>query len=124
MQEIYDSLYDIDAEPIDPLEDYYTAISMATEDAGEGHTTELDSHTLFYLLEIYRITKVGGQNSPYACVEWPGIQIPYAILTLMDNKGLQFTFFYDKREREDHILKLLRAKPGGTRAGFRRLPGE
>ena len=46
MQEIYDKLYDIDAKPIEPLEDYYTAIANATEAAGEGHTAELDSHSL------------------------------------------------------------------------------
>ena len=70
---------------MDPPRDYYTAIATATEAAGEGQTTELDSHTLLYLLEISRITKVGGPNSPYACAEWPGIQIPQAILTLLDN---------------------------------------
>jgi hypothetical protein len=88
LQEIYDRLYDIDAELMELLEDYYTTIATATEAAGEGHTTELDPHTLLYLLEILRITKVGGPISPYACAEWPGIQIPRAILALLDNKGL------------------------------------
>ena len=73
---------------MDPPEDYYTAIAIATEAAGERHTAELDPHTLLYLLEILRITKVGGRNSPYACAEWPRIQIPHGILTLLDNKGL------------------------------------
>jgi hypothetical protein len=87
MQEIYDILCDIDAEPMNPPEDYYTTIATATKAAGKGHTTELDTHTLLYLLEFYRITKVGGPNSPYACAEWPGIQIPQAILTSLDNKS-------------------------------------
>jgi len=54
---------------MDPLEDYYTALATTTEAAGEGHTTEMDSHTLLYLLEIYKITKVGGPNNPYSCAE-------------------------------------------------------
>jgi len=77
---------------MDPPEDYYTATTIATEAAGKGHAAEMDSHTLLYLLEFYRITKIGGSNSSYACADWPGIQIPQAILILLDNKGLQFTF--------------------------------
>ena len=57
------------------LEDYYTAISNATEVAGEGHTTEMDHHDLLYLFEFYKITKIGGANKPYACVEWSRIHI-------------------------------------------------
>ncbi len=52
---------------MDPPEDYYTTMAIATEAAGEGHTSELGSHALLYHLEIYKITKVGGPNSPYAC---------------------------------------------------------
>ena len=69
LHEIYDRLYDIDAEPMDLPEDYYTTIATATEAAGEGHTAEMDPHTLLYLFEYYRITKIGGPNNPYACAE-------------------------------------------------------
>ena len=113
LQEIYDRLYDIDAEPMDPHEDYYTTIATATKAAGEEHTTEMDSHTLLYLLEFYRITKIGGPNNPYACAEWPGIPIPHAILSLLDCKGLQFTFFIDKRESENYILHFYERNPAG-----------
>ena len=89
---------------MDLPEDYYTAIATATEAAGEEHRAEMDSHTLLYLLEFCRITKISMPNNPYACAEWPGIQIPQAILSLLDNKALSFTFLNDKRESEDHIL--------------------
>ena len=75
---------------MDLPEDYSTPIAIITEAAGEGHTTEMDSHTLVYLLEFYRITKIGGPNSPYACAEWPGIQIPQTIFSLLDNKGTKY----------------------------------
>ena len=54
---------------MDLLEDYYTTIASTTEAAGEGHTTEMDPHTLLYLFEYYKITKIGGPNNPYACAE-------------------------------------------------------
>jgi hypothetical protein len=44
---------------MDLPEDYYTAIATTTEAAGEGHTTEMDPHTLLYLFEYCRITKMG-----------------------------------------------------------------
>ena len=85
LREIYDKIIDIDAEPLPIPEDYYTAISNETKTAGEGHTTQMDQHDLIYLFEYYRITKIAGANSPYACVEWrPWIQIPRAIMSLMD----------------------------------------
>jgi len=68
--------YDIDAEPMDLLDEYYTAIAITTEAAGEGNKSEMDPHTLLYLFEYYIITKIGGANNLYACAEWPGIQIP------------------------------------------------
>jgi hypothetical protein len=89
---------------LDIPEDYYTAISNASEATGEGHATNIDHHDLLYLFEYYRITKISGANSLYACAEWPGIHIPPAILSLLDRKGLQFTFFNEKRLGEDHML--------------------
>ena len=97
-------LYDIDAKPMDLSEDYYTTIAIATKATGEGHTSEMDPRTLLYLFEYCRITKIGGANNPYVCVEWPGIQIPQVILSLLNRKGLHFTFFNAKREGEDRTL--------------------
>jgi len=79
---------------------------------------EMDPSTLLYLFEYYLIAKIGGANSRYACEEWPGIQIPQAILSLMDRKGLYFTFFNDKREREDHKLLFYERNPAGRGLDF------
>ena len=64
----------------------------------------MDQHDLLYLFEYHKVTKVGGVSSPYTCAEWPRIQIPQAILSLLDRKGLQFTFFNDKRVAKDYSL--------------------
>ncbi len=52
----------------------------------------MDASHMLYLFEFYKILKIGGIHSPYACIEWQGIQIPQAILSLLDEKGLRFTF--------------------------------
>jgi len=31
---------------------------------------------MLYLLEFFKIVKIGGINNPYAYIEWPSIQIP------------------------------------------------
>jgi hypothetical protein len=54
---------------MDLPEDYYTTIATSTEAVGEGNTAEMYPHALFYLFEYYKITKIGGHNSPYACAE-------------------------------------------------------
>ena len=64
----------------------------------------MEQYDLLYLFEYYKITKVGGANSPCVWAEWPGIQIPQSILSLLDRKGLQFTFFNEKRVGEDYTL--------------------
>ena len=64
------------------------------------------------LLELYKIVKIGGiDNNPYACIEWPGIQIPQAILSLLDEKDLKFTFYNNKREAEEHTLHFYERNP-------------
>ena len=113
LHEIYDKLFDIDAEAIEIPENYYTTIANATKAAGEGHTSKLDPRFLLYLFEYYRISKIGGANNPYACAEWPGVQIPQAILSLLDRKGLLFTFFNYKRKGEDHTLLFYERNPAG-----------
>jgi hypothetical protein len=83
------------------------------EAAGEGHTTKMDPRTLLYLFEFYKTKIIGGPNSPYACAEWLGFQIPQAIMSVLESKGLQFTFFDDKREGEDHNLHFYERNPAG-----------
>ena len=58
MHELYDRLHDLDAKHVTQPEDFYTALSDATEAAREGHYADLDaSHItsnkdLRYMLSI------------------------------------------------------------------------
>ena len=122
LREIYDAIFDIDAELVEVPEDYYTIISNATEAAGEGHIALMAIYDLLYLFEYYKIAKIGGANSPYACAEWPGIQIPQTILSLLNNKGLQFTFYNDKREASVHALLLYERNTTGRGLDFDDFP--
>jgi hypothetical protein len=104
LYEMYDKLYDIDAEQLSQPKDLYTAISEATETSWVSHYAAMDTLHTLYLFEFYKIVKIGGIHSPYACIEWPGVQIPHAILSLLEEKGLLITFYNDKREAEEHTL--------------------
>ena len=75
-QEIYNKIVSLDADILDILGDYYTALSDALEAAGDRHYFESSPQYQLYLFEYYKISKVGGANIPYACMQWPGIQIP------------------------------------------------
>ena len=104
MQEMHDMQYDIDAKHLSQPEDFYTAVLDATKTSGDNHYTALDTLHTLYLFEFYKIVKIGCDHSPYACIEWPGIQIPQAILSMLEEKGLMVTFYNDKREAEEHTL--------------------
>ena len=70
---MYDKLYDIDSEHLNHPEDFYTTLSDATKTVGDNHYAALDTLHKLYLFEFYKIVKIGVINSPYACIEWPGI---------------------------------------------------
>jgi len=74
--EIYDKIVSLDADILDIPDDYYTALSDAVEAACDRHYIELSPQHTLYLFEYYKISKVGGANIPYACMQWPGIHIP------------------------------------------------
>jgi hypothetical protein len=104
LQELYNRLFDIDADALVVPEDYYSAIAEASELAGDRRSMELDPQVLLYLMEFYKIVKIGGINSPFACMEWPGIKIPQTILSLMDSKGIVYHFIDDKGAWEESTL--------------------
>ena len=71
LHELYDRLFDIDADTTNAPEDFYTTILKATEAARASHISELDALLYsIYLFELYTIVKTGVANSPYACIEW------------------------------------------------------
>ena len=62
-------------------------------------------------MEFYKIVKIGGINNPVACMEWPGIQIPQAILSLLDKKGITYQFLDDKGAWEESTLQFYERNP-------------
>jgi len=89
LQELYERLFDIAADALAVPEYYYSAIAEESEQAGDKQNIELDPQIhLLYLMEFYKIVKIGGVNIPFASMVWPGIQIPQEILSLLDIKGI------------------------------------
>ncbi len=68
-REIYDKAISLDADAYSIPDDYYMALSEATESAGDRHYVELYPQHLLYLFEIYNTSQVGGVNIPYACMQ-------------------------------------------------------
>ena len=120
MHEMYDMLYDLDAEHVNQPEDFYTALSDAAKTTRGSYYAGLDASYMLYLLDFYKIVKVGGIHNPYACIEWLGIQIPQAILSLLDEKGFRFTFDNYKREAEEYTMHFYERNP--ARRGLRGRP--
>ncbi len=58
LHELYDRLYDIDAEHLNQPEDFYTALSDATETTGDTHLVALDTLHALYLFEFLKIVKI------------------------------------------------------------------
>ena len=50
------------------------------------------------MFEFYRLFKVGGIASPYATIEWPGVQIPLALTAILQNKELNITLINNNGE--------------------------
>jgi hypothetical protein len=121
---LYDKIFDLDAEHVNQPEDFYTALSDVTEALGDGHYADMDASHMLYLFEFYKIVKIRGTNSPYACIEWPGIQTPQAILSLLDEKGLRFIFYNNKRTVEEHTLHFYERNPAGRGLDFNDFPDD
>jgi hypothetical protein len=75
--------------------DFYTAISEATDQAGDDTTVELKQNDLVYLFELCIITKTGNISSHYVRIEWHVILIPQIINSLLRTMGLYFPFIND-----------------------------
>ena len=93
--------------PSDLIGDITLAITQANSQ--NNKYVLLPRPSLLHILEYPRIYKVGDPPGPYDSMEWPGIRIPHALLTLLDNKprlcpfpqdeGYTYTsnlYFYDR----------------------------
>ena len=61
---------------------------------------------------------IGGANSPFACMEWPGIQIPQVILNLLGIKAIRFHFLDDKGAWDKHLIHFHERYPVGRGLDF------
>ena len=77
LKDVYENTISLDGGYAQQIpDDYSTALNEATEASTDKSAVKLDSRTLLYLFEFSKINKTGGINSPYATIEWYGIQIP------------------------------------------------
>ena len=60
--------------------------------------SQIDTLSLF---EFYRIFKVGEIASPYATIEWPRVQIPQALTTILQDKAIKITLINNEGEFQD-----------------------
>jgi hypothetical protein len=76
--------------PSDLIGDITLSITQA--DSQNNEYVMLPRPSLMCILEYSRTYKVGDPTGPYAYMEWPGIQIPKALLTLLDDIPLLCPF--------------------------------
>jgi hypothetical protein len=62
LHDLYDKLYNTNAEQINHPKDFYSALSEATYAARDSHYADLDTLYTMYLLEFYMIVKIGGMH--------------------------------------------------------------
>ncbi len=73
--------------PTDFIDLFINAIGAAYIDNADE--TVMEPTTLLYLFEFGKIYKFGGIASPYATIEWQGVQTPQAITSILQNKGIK-----------------------------------
>jgi hypothetical protein len=119
LKDVYENTISLDGGDAQQIpDDYYTALNEATEASTDQSTVKLDSKTLLYLFEFSRISKMGGLNNPYDIIEWPGIQIPQAILSNLGDKPLKCTFITDEGGWEEHFITFYERNPAGRGLDF------
>jgi hypothetical protein len=72
-----------------------------------------------YLFEFYRCPPKSGTSSPYICLEWPGIQIPQTITSLLLGKGFNFPFINDPSAWDQHTIHFYERDPARRGLDFR-----
>ncbi len=97
--------------PSDIIADITFAISQ--DESQNNEYVLLPRPSLMYILEYYRLYKVGDPIGPYACMEWPGIQISQALLTLLEDRPLLCPFSQDDGYTYNSNIYLYDRNPAG-----------
>ncbi len=74
--------------------------------------------SLLYILEYFKIYKVGDPTGPYACMEWPGIQIPQAMLTFLEDISLLYPFYQEEGYTYNSNTYFYDRNPAGKELDF------
>jgi hypothetical protein len=102
--------------------DYFTALNEAAQASADQPAVDLDNRTMLYLFEFNRISKTGGVNSPYATIEWTGIQIPHAITSNLEGKPLKCSFIINEGNWKEHFITFYERNPAGRGLDFTENP--
>jgi hypothetical protein len=88
---------DNDFHPPEDLIKYLVTSISASELHNEASITH-EPTDLLCLFEFSRIYKVGGIASPYAAIEWLGVQTPQALTTILHDRGINIALLNNDGE--------------------------
>jgi len=74
--------------------------------------------SLLHILEYSKVYKVGDPTGPYACIEWPGIQIPHVLLTVLDGRPLLCSFSQEEGYTYSSNIYFYDRNPAGKELDF------
>ncbi len=108
--------------PTDFIDTFITAFQAAkSANAWEITMTSTD---VLYLSEFSKIFKVGGMSSPYAVIEWLGVQIPQAIKAILQNRGIKLSIVINDGEYHDTTIYFYDINPAGRELEFDEFPAQ
>jgi len=123
LAEMYEELLLNTKEEFTIPEDFVDTIAITiAELPAEKNRITLKNTYLLYLMECNMIYNVGGISSPYASMEWPGIQIPQAISTMIRETRLSFPIVTDIGCYEEGILYFYERNPARRGLDFAENP--
>jgi len=102
LNDVYeDLLLNPDNDYLPPEEFIDTLITIITEACAQYEAAiTIPSTDLLHLPEFSKMHKVGGISSPYASIEWPCVQMPQALTTILRDRGLDI-FLLNNEEVHD-----------------------
>jgi hypothetical protein len=104
------------------IDTFINEIVAANADNEEAIT--LSPSKSLYLFELSKIHKVGGIASPYASLEWPGVQIPQALTTNLQHKGVKIALINNDDYFQESIIYIYIRSPARRGLDFDEFPSQ
>ena len=103
-----------------PLEDFIDTLitCIAEANAQDVAAITIPLADLLYLLEFSKIHKVGGISSPYASIEWLGVQIPQVLTVKLRDRGLNIFLFNNEGAHDTATTYFSERNPAGRGLDF------